>query len=123
MITKKESTKHFLKKTGDKLFIEIEVVDDPDIVVEHEPKTVVMIKKYISEPELQTEFLDFSTNLNKLTKKELIDFIGDFWRTIKIEAINQIKDKNNFRQEEYGRLKMTQMNHLKYKLHYLVENK
>lgn len=67
------------------------------------------------------EYLKFLSNLRKLSKDELVDFIGDYWIELKEQAINQMNDKRNDFQAESGAIKMTQVNRLKFKA--MIEGK
>jgi len=67
----------------------------------------------MEQNELNDEYLEILNNLHKLSKEKLIKLISDFWLKTKQDGIKQNADKVNFRQEEYGRLKITQANYLK----------
>lgn len=75
------------------------------------------------EDEIKDDNFEFLNDLHSLNKDELVGLIYDFWKLTKDEAEKQIKDTVNFRQEEYGRLKMTQVNRLKILLKHAIENK
>lgn len=73
--------------------------------------------------ELKDENFEFLNDLRSLNKDELVGLIYDFWKLTKEEAERQMKDTINFRQEEYGRLKMTQVNRLKILAKHATEKK
>lgn len=75
------------------------------------------------ENETKDENFEFLNDLHSLNKDELVGLIYDFWKLTKDEAEKQMKDTINFRQEEYGRLKMTQVNRLKIMTKFATENK
>jgi hypothetical protein len=62
--------------------------------------------------------------LNQLDKPELVDFIYDYWNELKTDAENRMNDKENYMMEEFGRVKMTEVNKLRNMLHHkLNQNK
>jgi hypothetical protein len=62
--------------------------------------------------------------LNQLDKSELVDLIYDYWSQLKIQAENGMSDKESFMMEEFGRVKMTEVNKLRNMLHHkLNQNK
>jgi hypothetical protein len=62
--------------------------------------------------------------INQLDKSELVDLIYDYWSQLKTQAGNGMNDKENYMMEEYGRIKMTQVNRLRNMLQYkLNQNK
>ena len=62
--------------------------------------------------------------LNQLEKSELVDLVYDYWNQLKTQSENQMNDKENYMMEEYGRIKMTEVNKLRNMLHHkLNQNK
>tara|TARA_R110000796_G_scaffold243407_1_gene365963 strand:- start:1231 stop:1449 length:219 start_codon:yes stop_codon:yes gene_type:complete len=62
--------------------------------------------------------------LNQLEKSELVDLVYDYWNQLKTQSENQMNDKENYMMEEYGRIKMTEVNKLRNMLHHkLIQNK
>ena len=62
--------------------------------------------------------------LDQLGKSELVDLVYDYWSQLKTQAENQMADKENYMMEEFGRVKMTQVNKLSIMLQYkLNQNK
>jgi len=51
---------------------------------------------------------EFLENLNKLSKKELIDFVYNYWNELQTEADNKVNNKKAYMSEESGRILMTQ---------------
>ena len=56
--------------------------------------------------------------LNQLEKSELVDLVYDYWNQLKTQSENQMNDKENYMMEEYGRIKMTEVNKLRNMLHH-----
>jgi hypothetical protein len=75
------------------------------------------------ETKLNEQSLEFLNNLRKLNKDELVDLIQEFWVHLKKEAENGMNDKVNYMMEEFGRVKMTQVNRLKILTKFKSENK
>ena len=62
--------------------------------------------------------------LNQLDKPELVDLVYDYWSQLKIQAENGMSDKENYYCEDFGRVKMTEVNKLRNMLHHkLNKNK
>lgn len=62
--------------------------------------------------------------LNQLDKPELVDLIYDYWTQLKTQADNGMSVKESFMMEEFGRVKMTEVNKLRNMLHHkLNQNK
>lgn len=59
---------------------------------------------------MEIDEIEFRENLNKLTKLELVEYIHNYWCALKTESENQMNDKVNYMQEEFGGIKMTQVN-------------
>jgi hypothetical protein len=66
-----------------------------------------------NDTKLDEQNLDFLNDLRKLDKEELVDLIYEFWTTLKLNAENGMNDNVNYMMEEFGRVKMTQVNRLK----------
>ena len=73
--------------------------------------------------QLDEEYLNFLNDLRKLNKDELIDFIGDYWITLKQEAENGKKLKDVYMGVEFANIKLTQVNRLKILAKYKSKNK
>ena len=56
--------------------------------------------------------------LDQLDKSELVDLVYDYWSQLKTQAENQMDDKVNYMMEEFGRVKITQVNRLRNMLHH-----
>jgi len=62
--------------------------------------------------------------LNQLDKSELVDLIYDYWTQLKTQADNGMSVKENYYCEDFGRVKMTEVNKLRNMLHHkLNQNK
>jgi len=59
--------------------------------------------------------------LDQLGKSELVDLVYDYWSQLKTQAENQMADKENYMMEEFGRVKMTQVNKLSIMLQYKLD--
>jgi len=68
-------------------------------------------QKFINN--IDEKFLDFLNDLQKLTKKELINYIGTYWFSLRENAETDMNNKDYFMAEEYGKIKMTQVNRLR----------
>lgn len=75
------------------------------------------------EIKLDEQSLEFLNDLRKFDKEELVDLIYDFWTTLKRDAENGMNDKVNYMMEEFGRVKMIQVNRLKILAKFKSENK
>jgi|688.fasta_scaffold478836_3 hypothetical protein len=65
------------------------------------------------EIKLDEQYLEFLNDLQKLSKSELVDLIHNYWVGLRTESERQMNDKENYLQEEFGRIKMTEVNRLK----------
>ena len=65
------------------------------------------------EIKLDEQSLEFLNDLRKFNKDELVDLIHEFWTQLKKEAESGINNKVDYMMEEFGRVKMTQVNRLK----------
>jgi len=62
--------------------------------------------------------------LHQLDKSELVDLIYDYWTQLKTQADNGMSVKENYYCEDFGRVKMTEVNKLRNMLHHkLNQNK
>ncbi len=62
--------------------------------------------------------------LNQLDKSELVDLVYDYWSQLKTQAENGMNDRENYYCEDFGRVKMTEVNKLRNMLHHkLNQNK
>ena len=61
--------------------------------------------------------------LNQLDKSELVDLIYDYWTQLKTQADNGMSDKESYMMEEFGRVKMTEVNKLRNMLHHILNQK
>ena len=77
----------------------------------------------VEKSKLDEQSLEFLNDLRKFDKEELVDLIYDFWTTLKRYAENGMNDKVNYMMEEYGRVKMTQVNRLKILAKFKSDNK
>jgi len=77
----------------------------------------------IDETKLDEQSLDFLNDLLKFDKEELVDLIHEFWTTLKKDAENGMNDKVGYMMEEFGRVKMTQVNRLKILAKYKSKDK
>jgi hypothetical protein len=75
------------------------------------------------ETKLDKQSLEFLNDLRKFDKEELVDLIHEFWTQLKKEAENGMNDKVGYMMEEFGRVKMTQVNRLKILTKFKSENK
>ena len=75
------------------------------------------------ETKLDEQSLDFLNDLRKFDKNELVDLIHEFWTQLKKEAENGMNDKVGYMVEEFGRIKMKQVNRLKIYTKCKSENK
>jgi hypothetical protein len=75
------------------------------------------------EIKLDEQSLEFLNDLRKFDKDELVDLIHEFWTRLKKEAENGMDDKGGYMMEEFGRIKMTQVNRLKILAKFKSENK
>ena len=55
--------------------------------------------------------------LNQLDKSALVDLVYDYWSQLKTQAESGMNDKENHMMEEFGRVKMTEVNKLRNMLH------
>ena len=65
------------------------------------------------EIKLDEQYLEFLNDLQTLSKSELVDLIHNYWVGLRTESERQMNDKENYLQEEFGRIKMTEVNRLK----------
>ena len=75
------------------------------------------------ETKLDEQSLDFLNDLRKFDKDKLVDLIHEFWVELKKEAENGMNNKVGYMVEEFGRIKMTQVNRLKILAKFKSENK
>ena len=75
------------------------------------------------ETKLDEQSLDFLNDLRKFDKDKLVDLIHEFWAELKKEAENGMNNKVGYMVEEFGRIKMTQVNRLKILAKFKSENK
>tara|TARA_R110002020_G_scaffold473317_1_gene702410 strand:+ start:715 stop:930 length:216 start_codon:yes stop_codon:yes gene_type:complete len=61
--------------------------------------------------------------LDQLDKSELVDLVYDYWSQLKTQAENGMNDKENYMMEEFGRVKITQVNRLRNMLHHKLNQK
>ena len=61
--------------------------------------------------------------LNQLDKSELVDLIYDYWSQLKTQAGNGMNDKENYMMEEFGGVKMTEVNKLRNMLHHKLNQR
>lgn len=66
-----------------------------------------------NEINLDEQYLEFLNDLQKLSKSELVDLIHKYWVGLRTESERQMDDKENYLQEEFGKIKMAQVNRLK----------
>jgi hypothetical protein len=60
--------------------------------------------------------------LNQLDKSELVDLVYDYWSQLKIQCESMIETES-YMMEEFGRVKMTEVNKLRNILHYKLHKK
>jgi hypothetical protein len=77
----------------------------------------------IDETKLDEQSLEFLNDLRKFDKDELVDLIHEFWTQLKKEAESGMNNKVDYMMEEFGRVKMTQVNRLKILTKFKSENK
>ena len=75
------------------------------------------------EIKLDEQSLEFLNDLRKFDKDELVDLIHEFWTQLKKEAESGMNNKVDYMMEEFGRVKMTQVNRLKILAKFKSENK
>jgi len=75
------------------------------------------------ETKLDEQSLEFLNDLRKFDKDELVDLIHGFWTHLKKESESGMNDKVGYMVEEFGRVKMTQVNRLKILAKFKSENK
>jgi len=61
---------------------------------------------------MEQENIEFIENLNKMNKKEIVDYIYNYWAELKIESKNGL-GKTDYCVDEFSRIKMTQVNKMK----------
>ena len=71
---------------------------------------------------LDEQSLEFLNDLRKFNKDELVDLIHEFWTQLKKEAESGMNNKVDYMMEEFGRVKMTQVNRLKILAKFKSEN-
>jgi len=74
------------------------------------------------EIKLDEQSLEFLNDLRKFNKDELVDLIHEFWTQLKKEAESGMNNKVDYMMEEFGRVKMTQVNRLKILAKFKSEN-
>ena len=62
--------------------------------------------------------------LEQLDKSELVDLVYDYWSQLKTQAEHAMRvDGDIYMMEEFGKVKMTQANRLRYMLHHKLNQK
>jgi hypothetical protein len=63
--------------------------------------------------QMDEEYLEFLSNLRKLSKDEIVDLISNYWITLKRQAESDISKEGVYMSVETGNTKLTQVNRLK----------
>ena len=107
----------------DKILSESKYIHDLECVNSNKANTLMHI--YTNPDLIEVNKTKMSKEeINQLNKSELVDLIYDYWTQLKTQAEMQMKDKENYQIQNFGRLKMLQANKLRNMLHYkLNQNK